>query len=112
VKLSCCRYIGKFGGILQQTTCCELVSDVSSAENMQFNFSHLYQQQELSDLDVLVVGPVQQQQDNSSSGPGGPSHELCRLASFPGHAAILSNSPFFKAQVRQYPTHLAQMCCK
>lgn len=25
---------------------------------------------------------------------------ICKLASFPGHTAIFSNSPFFKAQVR------------
>jgi hypothetical protein len=66
---------------------------------MQFNFAHLYQQHELSDLDVLIVGPVQQHHGQDSASSATHQHGISRLASFPGHTAILSNSPFFKAQL-------------
>lgn len=57
---------------------------------MLFSFSHLWQQEELSDVDVLLTAP-----DPQNAG----SAQTQKLAEFPGHTALLSSSPFLKAQV-------------
>jgi hypothetical protein len=58
---------------------------------MLFSFSELWQQAELSDVNVLLTAPpAAGQQDDA------PPQ---KLAEFPGHTVLLSSSPFFKAQV-------------
>ena len=53
------------------------------------SFSELWQQAELSDVDVLLTAP-----------PAGDLHAPPqKLAEFPGHIVLLSTSPYFKAQV-------------
>jgi hypothetical protein len=58
---------------------------------MLFSFSELWQQAELSDVDVLLTAPPAADQEDA------PPQ---KLAEFPGHTVLLSSSPFFKAQVR------------
>jgi hypothetical protein len=54
-------------------------------------YDHLWQQDELSDVDIVLTGP---QQGSSTQEAG-----TCKLAAFPGHSVLLSDSPFIKAQV-------------
>jgi hypothetical protein len=55
------------------------------------SFAHLWQQAELSDVDVLLTAPSTTDQ-NSNAPPQ-------KLAEFPGHTVLLSSSPYLKAQV-------------
>jgi hypothetical protein len=54
-------------------------------------FTHLWQHDDLSDCDIVLTA----QQHNSSSAEDG----TCKLVTFPGHIVLLSDSPFFKAQM-------------
>jgi hypothetical protein len=56
------------------------------------SFAHLWQQAELSDVDVLITAP--NFADLIDNAP--PQ----KLAEFPGHTVLLSSSPYLKAQVR------------
>jgi hypothetical protein len=55
------------------------------------SFAHLWQQDEFSDVDIVLTGP----HDSSSTAEDSAS----KLATFPGHSVLLGDSPFFKAQV-------------
>ena len=59
-----------------------------SPEMARPNFAHLWQQEELSDVDILL---------HVEPGPGDSSMLLRR---FPGHSQLLSLSPYFMALVK------------
>lgn len=55
-------------------------------------FGHLWQQAEMSDVDIVLYADVEAAQ----SGDCALNRTL--LQQFPGHSQILSPSPYFKAQ--------------
>jgi hypothetical protein len=55
------------------------------------SFAHLWQQAELSDVDVLLTAPSSTNQNGNAVAQ--------KLAEFPGHTVLLSSSPYLKAQV-------------
>jgi hypothetical protein len=61
-------------------------------------FNHLWQQEELSDVQLLlaVEGPAAAEGD-ASPASNTTQHEILQV--FPVHTAILTCSPFFRAQV-------------
>jgi hypothetical protein len=61
------------------------------------SFAHLWQQAELSDVDVLLTSPFSTDQGSDAL--------LQKLTEFPGHTVLLSSSPYLKAQVR-FGVHL------
>jgi hypothetical protein len=70
---------------------------------MLLSFPHLWQQAELSDVDVLLNSfPAAEQQDDAL-----PQ----KLAEFPGHTALLSSSPYLRAQVRTCEQTCDQHMC-
>lgn len=66
---------------------------------MMLSFAHLWQQKELSDVDVLLIAP-------STAAQAGGAPPLV-VEEFPGHTVLLSNSPFIKQQVCLVYVHLA-----
>lgn len=59
---------------------------------MALSFTHLWQQQEHSDVDVILKTVDSPDQDAPS--------DRNQLATFPAHSVLLSNSQVFQAQVR------------
>jgi len=57
------------------------------------SFSHLWQQDDLSDVELVLTATAQQQEDAAQHRPD----KVLRTLS--AHCAILSNSPFLKVQV-------------
>jgi hypothetical protein len=61
---------------------------------MPLNFAHLWQNQEHSDVDVVLT-VVQ----HSAGGEADQQQHSTQLARFPGHSALLASSPMISAQV-------------
>jgi hypothetical protein len=60
---------------------------------MPLSFDRLWQNQEHSDVDVILT--VAQHSEDADQ-----QHHSIQLARFPGHSALLSSSPMINAQVR------------
>jgi hypothetical protein len=83
-----------------------VLPDILFISIMQLSFSQLWQQSELSDVDVLLTAPPATNQESDA-----PPQ---KLAEFPGHTVLLSTSPYLKAQVcttsRAGHAHLTGWC--
>jgi hypothetical protein len=71
-------------------------------------YDRLWQQDELSDVDVVLTEVQHNSSTQDSSLPvvkreeeeeGEIEEELCKLIAFPGHGVLLSESPVFRKQV-------------
>jgi hypothetical protein len=63
-------------------------------------FAHLWQQQELSDVDIVVIAGAPCAEDSAPAGDSMLTEgQPLVLQQFPGHSSILSISQYCKAQV-------------
>jgi len=63
-------------------------------------FVHLWQQEHLSDVELVLTATAQQQQQEEDVDAATAQHRPDKiLRKLPAHCAILSSSPFFNVQV-------------
>lgn len=63
---------------------------------MSLSFAHAWQQQELSDVDVILLVP----EPSAESGQQDGQPAKVELARFPAHSILLSNSAMLRCRVR------------